>query len=234
MDKETFDFWYAVNNTEVVQMPDNKLETFGTTLLRYHLISELMDNVSQVRIREGQVQAQRPTILTPQAFADDMLEGFGSEAQQYLDWLQQHEGDLQILQYGFVIEKTETNDHIVTDSIEAVVDNVKSSIAARNDPLAAIVIGVEEPWEVCLLKLLRDVVRESASTNIHDFQRANLLAPSADQIRNEVETQFSKASKDAAFISDLGDYLQRHGLFSTYEDRFFALVQASKQGQLPS
>ena len=40
-----FDFWYAVNNTEVIQLPTRQLETFGTTALNYVLVSELMDSV---------------------------------------------------------------------------------------------------------------------------------------------------------------------------------------------
>ena len=28
---DEFDFWYAVNNTEVVRLPVNPLETFGAT-----------------------------------------------------------------------------------------------------------------------------------------------------------------------------------------------------------
>ncbi len=42
-DIKSHNFWYAVNNTEVVLMPKSYLETFGTTNLRYHMVSELMD-----------------------------------------------------------------------------------------------------------------------------------------------------------------------------------------------
>ena len=229
MDKETFDFWYAVNNTELVHMPSNQLETFGTTTLRYHLVSELMDSVDQVRVREGQIEAQRPQILTPQAYATDMLEGFGSEAQQYLEWLQQNESDLKILQYGFVISKTETNDHIITDHIDAIVDNVVEAVKARDDALAAVVIGVDEPWEVCLLKLLRDVVRDSAPGNIQDLQKAKLLGNPQDHLREQIENQFLAASKNPELIDSLGSFLQQNGMFAPYEDRFFALVQANKR-----
>ena len=32
-EKRTFDFWYAVNNTEIVLMPSRHPETFGNTIL---------------------------------------------------------------------------------------------------------------------------------------------------------------------------------------------------------
>ena len=35
-----FDFWYAVNNTEVLEMPLGRLETFGSTLIHYRLVTE--------------------------------------------------------------------------------------------------------------------------------------------------------------------------------------------------
>jgi hypothetical protein len=71
-----FDFWYAVNNTEVLELPRGRLETFGSTLINYHLVTELMDAVGQVRVREGRIQSFRPEILTPQSFSESPLEGF--------------------------------------------------------------------------------------------------------------------------------------------------------------
>ena len=87
MDKQPtqFDFWYAVNNTEVVLAPRRHLETFGNTLINYHMVSELMDNVGQVRVREGRMQALRPQIVTPSAYSSMILEGFGEQAEKYLD-----------------------------------------------------------------------------------------------------------------------------------------------------
>ncbi len=77
-----FDFWYAVNNTQVLELPRNRLETFGSTLIHYHLVTEPMDSVGEVRIREGRVQSFRPEILTPQALADSPLEGFNETVNQ--------------------------------------------------------------------------------------------------------------------------------------------------------
>ena len=73
----TFDFWYAVRNTEVVVPPKRHLETFGNTVINYALVSELMDSVGQTRVREGRMQAERPQIVTPSAYSNMLLEGFG-------------------------------------------------------------------------------------------------------------------------------------------------------------
>lgn len=143
-DKESFDFWYAVRNTRVVRMPERSLETFGTTVLKYHLVTELMDSVNRVRVREGSITAGRPQILTP-TMAADALENFGPEAHEYLDWLRRHENSLRILQYGFSIRKSESSEHIVSESLETVVDQVQRAVAQAKEPLACVLVGVDKP-----------------------------------------------------------------------------------------
>ena len=69
------DIWYAVNVTRVVVPPQRSLETFGTTTIQYQLLSELMDEVNKVRIRQGTVYAERPQIITPNHFASLLLDG---------------------------------------------------------------------------------------------------------------------------------------------------------------
>ncbi|NQT94570.1 MAG: hypothetical protein HQ559_17575 [Lentisphaerae bacterium] len=92
--REPFDFWYAVNNTEILLMPSAYLETFDATVLNYHLVCELMDSVGQTRVREGRIQASRPQIITPEAYSQTILEGFGDEARHYIDWLKEHEKEV--------------------------------------------------------------------------------------------------------------------------------------------
>jgi len=61
--KEDFD--YAMNVTRIVMAPQSTIETFGTTTVNYMLISELMDQVNTVRVREGKMYSERPQIITP-------------------------------------------------------------------------------------------------------------------------------------------------------------------------
>ncbi len=221
------DVWYAVNNTRILLTPSRRLETFGATRVNYYLISELMDSINRIRVREGRIQAQRPQILTPSAYASALLEGFGEEAEKYADWLRQHEGDLHILQYGFVIRKEEISEQIINDPLEAVAERVRLSVEGKDDPMAAVVVGVDHPWEVCLLKLMVDVIRESVPGNVRELQRRRMLenmggVPRA--IRNELEADFSAAALHPEQIKPLGSKLQRYGLFEEYEDRFYALL----------
>ncbi len=223
------DFWFAVNNTEIVVMPSHTLETFGATRLHYHLLSELMDSVNRIRIREGTIQSRRPQIITPAYYEQEHLEGFGEEARQYLEWLRQHARDVRILQYGFIVQKTELNEHLVTGSMAEILARVKQEVEGKKDPLAAVIQGVDQPWDVCLLKLMVDMIRHSAPANIKDLNRRRLLddvngAPRA--VREEIEKLFLQASRNPALVKPLGARLRQYGLFEEYEDRFFALVRA--------
>jgi hypothetical protein len=220
--KEHFDFWYAVNNTEVLRLPARRLETFGTTVVNYHLVTELMDVANKVRVREGRVRAYRPEIVTPRLFAESLLEGFGEEAAHYADWLREHEKDLYILKYGFMIGKEEINDHIISESVQAVVDRVRTELESKDDPLSALVLGVDEPWEVCILKLMVDIARQSAPQNVAD------LRGDPQGSRHEIESEFRAAAKDPSRVQQLYDKLKESGLFDEYEDRFFALVRSRK------
>ena len=49
---------YAIEHTEVIRPPEQRLATFGGTNIYYYLITGLMDNVNV--IREGRVIAARP------------------------------------------------------------------------------------------------------------------------------------------------------------------------------
>lgn len=221
-----FDFWYAVNHTELVAAPQNRLETFGTTMVNYHLVTELMDSVDKVRVREGKLKAFRPEIITPQSIAEMVLEGFGSDARNYADWLQRNGDDLQILKYGFKIQKQEINDYILSDPLEAVVDRVKKSLADSGDPLGAVLVGVDRPWEVCLLKLMVELVQGSVAGNIQDIRQ--LQRDRKAQLHLQIEQAFLEASRDASKLPALSALLRQHRLFEHYEDRFFAAVRSAK------
>jgi len=232
-EKEHFNFWYAVNNTDVKLMPSRHLETFGTTVLNYHLVTELMDDVRQIRIREGRLEAGRPQIITPDAYSQTAMEGFGDEARQYVEWLKEHEKDIRILQYGYKLKQESYSEHIVTDTLDPVVARVKESVEASGDPMSAVLVGVDDPWDVCLVRLFWEVIQQSALVNIREMQQKHLFENDRGVprgIRNDIEAAFKAANNDTSLIQGLGAKLHALGLFDAYEDRFFSLVK-SKQGR---
>lgn len=221
-------FWYAVNNTEVVMMPTNYLETFGATHLHYHLVSELMDSVNRIRVREGTIRSHQPQIITPSCYANEVLEGFGEQANQYAEWLRAHAKDLRMLEYGFKVQKTEISEQVITGNVAEILEQVKKSAQAKNDPLAGVILGVDDPWDVCLLKFMVDVIRQSAPRNVQELNRHRLWDDASGVpkgVRADIENHFRLASRDATLVKPLGIKLRRYGLFEEYEDRFFDLVR---------
>lgn len=222
-DKE-FDFWYAVNNTKLVTTPTSKLETFGDTIVNYSLICEDMDNVNKICIKEGQIKALKPTIITPDILGKINLNDFGSDANEYAEWLKNNAKELNIMQYGFSIYKQEIKEYFVTDNIDNVVERVKKE--KENDPLSAIIIGVNSPWEVCLLKLVVDLVQKSAQGNFNQLKKHSLK--NNTNIYDKIDNEFIFASKDPSRINNLAKLIKQNGLWKQYEDRFFALVKSSQ------
>ena len=230
MSKRTtqFDFWFAVNNTEIVIPPKRHLETFGNTIINYHMVSELMDAVGKVRVREGRMQALRPQIITPSAYSTTMLEGFGEQAHKYLEWLKEHEDTVRILRYGYTLKQEAFSEQVLSDTPEAVLERVKTDVASKKDPFAAVIKGVDDPWDVCLVRLFWTVIQNSAQANIRELHARRMFElqdgiPTA--LREEIEKGFKAAAKDASLIKPLGKLLQDNGLFENYQDRFFNLLQ---------
>ncbi len=231
-ERDSFDFWYAVNNTDVKLMPSRHLETFGTTVLNYHLITQLMDSADQIRIREGRLEAGRPQIITPDAYSQTALEGFGDEARQYVEWLKEHEQDIRILQYGYKLKQESFTEHIVTDGLDPVVERVKEAVEARGDPMSAVLVGVDDPWDVCLVRLFWEVIQKSALVNIREMQKQSLFDNEQGVprgVRNDIEAAFKAANQDPSRIQALGAKLHALGLFNEYEDRFFSLVKSKEE-----
>jgi hypothetical protein len=169
------DFQYAIDNTQVILAPERKIATFGSTRFRFFLISELMDRANEVRVRDGHIHADRPQILTPHSFARLLLEGFGEKAEKYAEALRDHAQNMAVLRYGFQFRKTDVTERMFRDPLETVVARTKSEVEHLQEPLSAIIQGVDDAWEVCLLKFTVDMIERSSDGNIGDFRKRGLL-----------------------------------------------------------
>ena len=171
--KDSFD--YAIENTRVIVAPEQQIATFGHTSFKFYLISELMDRVDQVRVRNGKIHAERPQILTPEHYSRLLLEGFGEKAQQYVDQLRERVRDIAVLRYGFQFRKTDVTEETLRDSIDAVISRTKRQVENENELLSAVIQGVDDAWEVCLLKFTIDLIERSSGGNVRDFRKRGLL-----------------------------------------------------------
>src|SRR5262249_21002628 len=169
------DFDYALENTRVILAPDRQIATFGSTSFNFYLISELMDRVNQVRIRNGKIHAERPQVLAPEHYYRLLLEGFGEKAERYVDQLREHARNMAVLRFGFLFRQTDLSEQTLPHSIDTVINRTKSRVERANEPLSAIIQGVDDAWEVCLLKFTIDLVERSSGDNLGDFRKRGLI-----------------------------------------------------------
>lgn len=168
------DIHYAFEVTRVIQEPDRRIDTFGSTQFEFHLLTEPMDAVDQVRIRSGSITAEKPSILRPDPQADFEFEGFDStQAAQFSEFLREIASRVAFLQYGFQFRKNNVREALVHDSIDEVTDRIV--LEHRHNPLMAVIQGVEDAWEICLLKFTMEMVQKSHGINIFDLKRRGLF-----------------------------------------------------------
>ena len=169
-----FDRWYAAKSARFLVEPSHRLETFGNTLVNYHLVSELEDHPGKVRVREGRLEAHQPLVIAPH-FQETEFEGFGEDARDYFNFLKENEEHLRILRYGYHLKSDNFSEQIVTDRLSVVSERVKKSVIDSGDKFAAVIQCVDEPWDVALVELWLREVNRSASGHITDLQKNGKL-----------------------------------------------------------
>jgi hypothetical protein len=173
MNRESF--FYALENTKTHVEPSGLIETFGSTVFDFVLISELMDEVNRVRLRRGTLQAERPRIVAPHHFARIMLDGFGEKAREFADWLEEHGDDMKFLRYGFQFTKSNLREEIVSGELPQIVDQAVRDAKAGGGSRQAVIESVDDAWEVSLLKLAVETAQRSAGANVDEWKKRGLI-----------------------------------------------------------
>lgn len=170
------DIRYAVETTKVHFHPQRRIETFGDTKFDFVMLSEMMDEIDVVRVRSGWVEAEKPKIISPQAYKEISTEGFGDDAKKFFDWLEKHGKDFgALLQYGFRFKRSEVRNEILHEPIEVVRGRILDEANSSDRSMFAVIEGVDDAWEVCLLQFAVEMVQKSHESNIVDFRRNGLL-----------------------------------------------------------
>jgi len=214
---------YAIEHTEVIRPPEQSLATFGTTNIYYYLVTELMESASVVR--EGRVIAARPKIVTPSYLIN--LQGFSTQARRFIEMMAEKYPYEPGIFYSYKNEPKEMN--IASEPMEEVVDKISQRIDSQHEPLSAIIKGVEELWDVSLLKFTYELTRGSVYSNVAEMERSGLLRVDAAGVprdaRDHIEELFEKTRRDPSRAPELVTELRRWGLFYEYQDRFLSLFK---------
>lgn len=221
--------WYAVNQTRIITEPKQTIETFGITRIRYYIVSEVLDRPNMAKIHEGIIISEKPSIITPQHFAQQILNGFGAEARAYADWLTQNGDFIKILQYGLQIRKEEIKEETVQGSLQEVTGRVIDS-AENSREISTVIQGVEDMWEVSLMKFMEYYIAKSVARNFQEIHSQQQMVDQQAQsnLVRSIEEEFYESRGKKQKIMDLGSKLQDLGMFGKYEDRFYALLRECK------
>jgi hypothetical protein len=82
---------------------------------------------------------------------------------------------LAFLKYGFTFRKTDVQEQLVHEPVAEVCGKLKAEARAKGNPALAIIHGVDDTWEICLLKFTVEMIEKSAKINLFDFKRRGLL-----------------------------------------------------------
>ena len=222
----------AVQKTRLVRKPLQLLATFGTTIINYYVITEpiysdIDESKKETVVRTGRVNSGKPQIITPTYALN--LKGFSSEAYKYLEFISNKFGvNSPGVLYQYKNEPGKLN--ILNGSAEEVSNNIIKELNTKKDKLTAVIVGVDELWDVSLLKFIHDFTSESLVSNVNEFNSRGLLQPQAQfggvpkAAIQRIEILFNQV-EFGADPEILKKELDRWGLFDHYEERFLNLFK---------
>ena len=120
---------------------------------------------------------------------------------------------------------------IVSNSPEQVADRIGRQIDKDSKSLEAVIIGVDELWDVSLMKFIFDWTNRSVSGNSADFRLAGRLSvnngvPTDARIR--IDQMFEQVKKGNVDPSVLHQELENWQVFDEYQDRFFTILKGRR------
>jgi hypothetical protein len=97
--------------------------------------------------------------------------------------------------------------------------------------LETVVRGIDEMWDVSLMKFIYELTSSSLRSNVAEMQSHGLLqmengAPRDARLR--IEAMIEEARRGNLDPSAVHRELERWGLFEEYQDRFFGLFQGRR------
>lgn len=225
---------YAIAHTEVIRPPTQRMATFGETQVYYYLVAEpvyveLTGGTGETVVREGKVMAERPKIVTPN-YLVNLFQGF-EHGREYAEYIRHRYGNYEPgLLYRYRNEPKGTN--IVSGTIDEVVGRLNEMIDKEINPLTSIIKGVDEMWDVSLMKFIHEWTRHSVPGNVSELNRLGLLDVDRSGMpsgaRRRIDDIFSLVEKGRTDPSYLRTELERWGVFWEYEDRFLNLFRKGR------
>ena len=233
----------AFEYTKILKRPKQLISTFGSSNIHFYVLtepvySEFTKNKKETVVREGKVSWYQPKLFIPNYMF--RLEGFSAEAKTAFEALANEYPDLAGILYKFKVNKELDEMNFVSDTLLNVAENINQKIEKSGDSLSAIILGAAGLWDVSLSKFILDMMSRSAYlAQIPDFAQKGFIGLSntgqtvisKDKngipivAREEIEKLFSQVKSGELEPVRLKEELDKWGLFSQYQDRFFNLFK---------
>jgi hypothetical protein len=156
------------------------------------------------------------------------LEGFGEDATRYMQLLINRFGPNTpglLYQYRNEAEGLE----IVSGLTSTVAHRIATDLDDRSVDSAAVIMGVDDLWDVSLLQFIYEYTSASLASNVGEIHSLGLLNPDPDVdvpkgVIRRIEELFQQVEQglDPKLLQQ---ELTRWGLFEHYQDRFLSLFR---------
>ena len=231
------DWIKALERTWIVRFPKQRLATFGSTNVSYYVVTDPIYQEPDASkqegvVRTGKVIAERPAVVTPEYALH--LQGFSDEAYEYLNFLAQEYGAKSpgdLYQYRNEADKME----IVSGAPAEIARRIGADLERREEDLSVVMVGVDEFWDIALLKFIYEYTSSSIGHNVQEFQSRGLLTPQPAYggvpaaATNQIEKMFREVEHGSGNPEILKGELDRWGLFDHFEDRFLRLFRGNSR-----
>lgn len=168
------------------------------------------------------------------------MSGFSGEARKAMQMIARENPDLAGLLYKMNYRKQSISTFTIAREIAAAEAQIRDNISDDEQSLTVIIKGIDELWDVSLMKFIQSLMLKSAyKSQLPYYEDKGYL--STDEkgysvvTRNleglpiaaseEIEKMFARVSSGTEDPAKLKQELDRWGVFNIYQDRFFDLFR---------
>lgn len=234
----------VLENTEILLEPDDLISTEHDTILHYYVLSkpyyldEFPEESPETKVREGKITWEKPKLLTPDYMIN--MSGFSGEAKKAMQIIARENPDLAGLLYKMNYKKQSISTFTIGREIETAEAEIRDNIDEDDNSLTVIIRGVDELWDVSLMKFIQTLMLKSAyKSQLPDYEEKGFLSTDdkgySVVTRNleglpiaageEIEKMFEMVKNGDEDPSKLKKELDRWGVFNAYQDKFFDLFR---------
>ena len=234
----------VLEETEILKSPDKLINTSRKTTLHYFVLAEpyyldvFSDEGPETKVRKGSITWEKPKLLTPEYILK--MQGFSEQSKNVLRKLAHRHPDLAGLLYKMKYTKDFEETETVPRDIDKTFRYLERELEDKKEQMTVILKGVDEYWDVSLMKFIQELIIKSAFSNqlsdlvdrgfvrmdesgtpavTRNFEGLPLAA------REEIEEMFARVKKGDLDPAKLKKELDRWGVYPSYEDRFLNLFR---------